>query len=208
MSEHWKGIITNRAILRNFALVCGLCLAFGGTALADSCGTPASKGWDIKNPPADDRQAIEDVLSRYALTIDERDAAAFAGLFAVPKSSYYEMCNTGGSVFRLTLGLDPTSPDDLLTQMGIIVQELETDHLQTRHFVTNTLFHVDKTGKTANTRSAVLVTVQDSHSPMPSLDYSADVRATLVKGGDDQWLFQSLTVHADYSAGSVAAKKR
>ncbi|TIV43128.1 MAG: hypothetical protein E5V84_01415 [Mesorhizobium sp.] len=59
-----------------------------------------------------------------------------------------------------------------------------------------------------NTKSIVLVTLQDSHSPAPVLDYSADARASLVKGDDDIWRFQSLTVHADYAAGSVAAKKR
>ncbi|MDX8450357.1 nuclear transport factor 2 family protein [Mesorhizobium captivum] len=208
MSERWKGIITNCAILKYFALICGFCLAFGGTALADSCGTEAPYGWNIKNPPAEDRQAILDLLSRYAWTIDERNAAAFAGLFAKPKSSYYEICSTSSSILKLTLDLGPESPDDLLEQMKIIVKKLETDHLQTRHLVTNTLFNVDDTGKTVNTKSIVLVTLQDSHSPAPVLDYSADARATFVKGDDDTWRFQSLTIHADYAAGSVTAKKR
>lgn len=208
MSERWKGIITNCAILRYFALVCGCCFAFSGTALADTCGTEATLGWNVKNPPAEDRQAILDLLSRYAWTIDERNAAAFAGLFAKPKSSYYEICSGDASILKLTLDLGPESPEDLLEQMKIIVKKLKDDKLQTRHLVTNTLFNVDDTGKTVNTKSIVLVTLQDSHSPAPILDYSADARATFVKGDDDTWRFQSLTIHADYAAGSVAAKKR
>jgi hypothetical protein len=208
MSERWKGIITNCAILKYFSLVCGFCLAFGGTALADSCGTDATYGWNIKNPPAEDRQAILDLLSRYAWTIDERNAAAFAGLFAKPKSSYYEICSTDASILKLTLGLGPESATDLLGQMTIILDKLRNDSLQTRHIVTNTLFNVDDTGRTANTKSIVLVTLQGSHFPAPVLDYSADARATFVKGDDDTWRFQSLTIHADYTAGSVEAKKR
>jgi hypothetical protein len=207
MSERWKGMLTNYAILRYFALVCGFCFAFSGIALAqtDSCGTEATQGWSIENPPAEDRQAIQDLLFSYARTIDERNAAEFTALFAQPGSSYYEICNTGGSIFKLTRDLGPESPDDLLTQMAIIVGQLATGKLQTRHLVTNTLFDVVDS-KTVHTRSIVLVTVQDADSSMPSLDYSADARATLVKGDDDAWRFQSLTIHADYPA--VVAKKR
>ena len=207
MSERWKGIITICAILRYFALVFGLCFAFSGTASADSCGTEATPGWNLENPPAEDRQAIQDLLARYAWTIDERNAAAFTALFANPESSYYEICSTSSSILKLTLDLGPESPDDLLEQMKIIVKKLRDDKLQTRHLVTNTLFDVVD-GKTVNTKSIVLVTLQDSHSPAPVLDYSADARASFVKGDDDIWRFQSLTVHADYAAGSVAAKKR
>lgn len=212
MSERWKGMTTNRAILRYFALVSGFCFAFSGIALADDCGTVATNGWRIKNPPAEDRQAIQDLLFRYLWMIDERDIdekkpEIFAELFAQPGSSYYEMCNTGGSIFKLTLGLKPESPYDLLTQMAIIARQLKEEKLQTRHLVTNTLFDmVDDKGKTVNTKSIVLVTVQDAHSSTPSLDYSADARATFVKGDDNIWRFQSLTIHADYP--DVAAKKR
>ncbi|MER9423058.1 nuclear transport factor 2 family protein [Mesorhizobium sp. M0317] len=208
MSERWKGLITVCAILRYFALAYGFCFAFSGTALADSCGTEATHGWNVNNnPPAEDRQAIQDLLSRYAWTIDEKNAAAFATLFAEPKSSYYEICDAGSSVLELTLDLGPESAHDLLVQMKIIVKKLETDKLQTRHLVTNTLFDVVD-DKTVNTKSIVLVTMQDSHASAPSLDYSADARASVVKGDDGMWRFQSLTVHADYDAGSVAAKKR
>lgn len=207
MSERWKGIITNCASLRNFALVCEFCFAFSGTASADSCGTQATAGWDIENPPAEDRQAIQDLLSRYAWTIDERNAAAFTALFAEPRSSYYQICSSGNSILKLTLGFGPESATDLLGQMTIILKKMETDSLQTRHLVTNTLFDVVD-DKTVNTKSIVLVTLQDSHSPAPVLDYSADARASFAKGNDGTWRFQSLTVYADYVAGSIAAKKR
>jgi hypothetical protein len=205
MSGRWKGITTSYAILRCFALVCGFCLAFGGIALADKCGTDFPNEWSIKNPPAEDRQAIEDLLSSYAWTIDRKDADEFTKLFAKPQSSYYEMCNTGGSIFKFTLGLDPTSHRDLLTEMKEIARELNNQGLQTRHLVTNTLFHVVD-GKTVNIRSTVLVTVQHPESSMPYLDYSADARATFVKGDDDKWAIQSLAILADY--GPVMAKKR
>lgn len=207
MSERWKGIITNPAILRYFALVCGLCFGSSGTALADSCGTEYTSGWNLENPAAEDRQAIQDLLSRYAWTIDERNAAAFTALFAEPKSSYYEICSSGNSILKLTLDLGPESPNDLLGQMTIIVKKLRDDKLQTRHLVTNTLFDV-VSDKMVNTKSIVLVTLQDAHSPAPVLDYSADARASFVKGDDGIWRFQSVTVFADYVAGSVAAKKR
>ncbi|AZO24302.1 MAG: nuclear transport factor 2 family protein [Mesorhizobium sp.] len=204
MSERRKGIITN--CLRNFALVFGFCVAFSGTASADSCAD-ATSGWNLENPPAEDRQAIQDLLSRYAWTIDERNAAAFTALFAEPKSSYYQICSSGDSILKLTLDFGPESPDDLLEQMKIILKKMKTDQLQTRHLVTNTLFDVVD-DKTVNTKSIVLVTLQDSHSPAPVLDYSADARASFVKGNDGTWRFQSLTVYADYVVGSVAAKKR
>lgn len=208
MSERWKGIITSCAILRYCALVCGFFFAFSGTALADSCGTEATHGWNVNNnPPAEDRQAIQDLLSRYAWTIDERNAPAFTALFAEPRSSYYQICSSGNSILKLKLGLGAESATDLLGQMTIILKKLEDDKLQTRHLVTNTLFDVID-GKTVNTKSIVLVTLQDSHSPAPVLDYSADARASFVKGDDDIWRFQSLTVYADYVAGSIAAKKR
>lgn len=207
MSERRKGILNNYNFLRYFALVCGFCFVFGGVASAqtDKCGTEATNGWSIENPSAEDRQAIEDLLFSYAWTIDERDAAAFASLFADTGPSYYEICNTGGSIFKLTRDLGPTSPDDLLTQMGIITNQLGEDGLQTRHLVTNTLFDVVG-DKTVNTKSIVLVTVQDSNASVPSIDYSADARATLVKRDDGTWRFQSLTIHADYP--NVVAKKR
>lgn len=199
MNDLWKGLCTTRAALKSFTLACALYLAFGGFALAQTspCGTPANTGWTIDNPSLDDQRAIMDVLHSYSWTIDDRDAAAFAALFAQPKSSFYELCNVAGSVVKLTLGSG--GADDLLAGMQAITALLASDRIQSRHLVTNTLF--DKgDDKTVNTKSIVLVTVQTSGYPAPNLDYSADARATLVKGADGTWKFQSLTVHADTSA--------
>ena len=210
MSEARESIFTKQGMLKSFALTCGICFAFSGIALAqtDNCSTEATRGWSIDNPAVDDRLAIADVLSGYAWAIDERNAAAFAAMFAEPGSSYYELCDTGGSIFKFILGLGPQSPDDLLTQMGIIAGQLEVDNLRVRHLVTNTLY--DKLDdKTVITKSTVLVTVQAAGYPTPNLDYSADARATLVKGDDNTWRFQWLTIHADYApAGDGVAKKR
>jgi hypothetical protein len=144
-----------------------------------------------------------DVWYSYAWTIDDRNAAAFAGLFAEPKSSFYELCNAAGSIIKLSLGTG--GADDLQAGMQAIATDLEHDQTQTRHLVTNTLFdRIDD--KTVNTKSIVLVTVQTAGYPAPNLDYSADARATLVKGADGTWKFQSLTVHADTYA--ALTKKR
>jgi hypothetical protein len=207
MRKSQTAAVKSCAIFGRFALALGLLFPFGGGALAqDKCSTVASKGWSIDNPSdPSDRQAILDLLYRYAWTIDDRDAVAFSGLFAQPGTSYYEICNTGGSVMKLTLGLSSTSPDDLRTQMTIITGQLAAGNLQTRHLVTNTVFDVvDDT--TVNTRSIVLVTIQDSHSSAPVLDYSGDARATFLKSDNNTWLFQSLTIHTDN--GAAVAKKR
>jgi len=208
MSEHWKGMIVGRAIVAFAALVLGCLLAVNSTASAqtDDCGSPAPKGWVVDNPPAETRQEIQDLLFRYAWTIDEWQADQFAGLFAQAGSSYYQICNTSGPVLKLTLELGEESADDLLTQMGIILKDLESKNLHTRHLVTNTLFDVIDE-KTIKTKSIVLVTLQDSDSSEPVVDYSADARATFTKvTNDSPWRFQSLTIHADTPA--TVARKR
>jgi hypothetical protein len=206
MNDPWKGLCISRTALKLFGLACAFCLAFGGFALAQTrppCATPANPGWTIDNPSLDDQRAIMDVLYGYGWTIDDRDASSFADLFAQPNSSYYELCNVTGSVIKLTLGKGGT--DDLLAGMQTIAAGLESDQVQSRHLVTNTLFDKED-DKTVKTKSIVLVTVQTAGYPAPVLDYSADARATLVKGEDGNWKFQSLTVHADTSA--ALTKKR
>lgn len=206
MNDLWKGHCISLASLKSLALACTFYLAGGGLALAQTpppCGTPANTGWTIDNPSLDDQRAIMDVLHSYSWTIDERDATSFAALFAQPSSSYYELCNVAGRVIKLTLGTGGS--DDLLAGMQTITNDLSEGRVQSRHLVTNTLFDIVD-DKTVNTKSIVLVTVQYADYPAPNLDYSADARATLVKGEDGRWKFQSLTVHADTAA--ALTKKR
>ena len=200
MNDLWKGIFSGRTALKYFAVACTFYLVLGGVAQAQSpCGTPADPGWRMKNNPSlDDQRAITDLLSAYAWSIDDRRPSDFAALFQEPES-YYEICSTGGSLFVLTLSTN------LLSGMQAITKELEDDRIQTRHFVTNTLFDVIDE-KTINTKSTVLVTVQLAILEKPQLDYTADARATVVKDKDGNWTFRSLTIHAD--TGAAVTKKR
>ncbi|WP_192355438.1 nuclear transport factor 2 family protein [Mesorhizobium mediterraneum] len=215
MNDCWKGLFAGRTALNSFAFVVGICLIFEGAPLAQAqqppptpCSTPATPGWTINNPASlDDQRNIVDVLSLYAWYIDERDSTAFVNLFDLTNASaYYEYCNAGGlnQVFFLTPN-NQNPAADLATQMTAITDDLETQNLQTRHLVTNTLFGVDKEKNAIITKSTVLVTIQAPSLAAPDLDYSADVRATFVnKNGT--WKFTNLTVYADNAPAIV--KKR
>jgi hypothetical protein len=201
MSKCWKGRFATRIALKSFALAVGIWPAFAGVALSqqqNTCMPANTLGWTIDNPSLDVQRAITDVLSSYAWTIDDRNAAEFVKLFVRNEDAYYQLCNRAGTnqVYKLTFdNEDPTK--DLEIQMPVITQFLITQALQTRHLVTNTLF--DKVDdQTVRTKSTVLVTIQAASYEAPDLDYSADVRATLVLDEKDgKWKFQDLTVYAD-----------
>lgn len=209
MNDLWKGMSISRKALKSLALISGICLAFEGLAPAHAqpqppCSTTNAVAWTINNPSADDQRKITDILSRYAWALDDWDTTSFVGLFVADDDDvYYEYCNAGGQVFKLTPGnSDPTK--NLETQIDAITDDLEARGLKTRHLVTNTLFN--QSDGIVHTKSTVLVTLQAGGMEAPVLDYTADVRGTLVSDGKEGWLLQNLTVYAD-NAPSVTKKR-
>jgi hypothetical protein len=214
MSYHQKRPFSGNASLKALTIVAAM-FAFvmpgqaqqGQPPPPPPCSTQVTLGWTIVNPDPSDRRQIEDLLSLYAWTIDDRTPTPFVNLFDLTDpSTYYEYCNSGGNkqVFKLTPN-NQNLASDLTTQMTIITDELKAQQIQTRHLVTNTLFGLDPETKAVITKSTVLVTIQSFNLAAPDLDYTADVRATyVIKNGT--WRFKNLTVYADNAPPTV--KKR
>ena len=149
--------------------------------------------WGGVSVPSDDRQKIDDLLSRYAWALDERDPDRFAALFT--DSGSYEVCTGGGNV-RIYI-----APSNAEIRMKIREQFDETeDVFQPRHVLTNTLLRSsDKDQAILELKTTMMVTVQrvEGDRVLPEPDYTADVRGTLQKDANGNWKFATLTVYAD-----------
>lgn len=149
--------------------------------------------WGGVSVPADDRQKIDDLFSRYAWALDQRDADRFAALFADIGS--YEVCTGDGNV-RIYI-----APSNAEIRMKIREEFDETKNVfQPRHVLANTLLRRrDKDQTILESKTTMVVTVQrlEGDRVLPEPDYTAEVRGTLQKDADGNWKFTTLTVYAD-----------
>ncbi len=149
--------------------------------------------WGGVSVPADDRQKIDDLLSRYAWALDQRDPDRFAALFT--DSGSYEVCTGEGNVRTFI------APSNAEIRMKIQEQFDETeDVFQPRHVLANTLLRSsDKNKAILELKTTMMVTVQrvEGDRVLPEPDYTADVRGTLQKDANGNWKFATLTVYAD-----------
>jgi hypothetical protein len=177
----------------------GTVLICAGSAWAADCtkepepglDDPADRQWGGVTVAADDRQKIDDLFSRYAWALDQRDADRFADLFKDAGS--YELCTGEGNV-QIYI-----APSKVEIKMKIRQQFEETkDVFQPRHIVANTLLRMNKDKKRLDSKSTMMVTVQrvEGDRVLPEPDYTADVRATL-ESDNGVWKFATVTVYAD-----------
>ncbi|MER9130059.1 nuclear transport factor 2 family protein [Mesorhizobium sp. M0768] len=197
-----KGFFVRRSrAVVSFAV--GIILTCAGSAWAADCtikqpepglDAPAESQWGGATVAADDRQKIDDLFSRYAWALDQRDADRFENLFTGAGS--YEVCTGEGNI---QIYIAPKA----VIKMTLQQQFDETkDVFQPRHVVINTLLRSRKDhGKTfLDSKSTMAVTVQRAEGDrvLPEPDYTADVRATLDKDKDTGvWRFATVTVYAD-----------
>ncbi|TIT18180.1 MAG: hypothetical protein E5W70_30155 [Mesorhizobium sp.] len=190
-----------RSTMIALTLCLGMSVVVSGAALAVECTKKMpdyapSDGptfqWGGADLSADDRADIEDLFSRYAWALDERNAENFAGLFA--KTGRYEVCTGGGNtqVFTAPANEIETTMQGEFAALASVFQP--------RHFLSNTLLRASKTGEDAlDSKTTMLVTIQrlEGDRVLPEPDYTADVRATLLRDSDQNWRFNLLVVYAD-----------
>ncbi|WP_434714437.1 nuclear transport factor 2 family protein (plasmid) [Rhizobium sp. YTUHZ045] len=184
----------NRIVLLAAASAALLCS--GPTAWSQSgCADPTlNRDWSaaVSNPGPADRQAAMDLIHQYYWAVDEQNAAAIARMFTADAS--YEVCSGGGSLqLKKTLG-----PEQLATYLKGLFFDLQNRTSRVRHFESNTLLHVadPKMIDRIEVKSAIITTIQRSDLEVPALDYSAVMKAVLVRDGG-VWKFSMMTLTTD-----------
>jgi hypothetical protein len=194
-------ITSFQAKMGTLALSLGMAIVTSTAAFAVECtkktpdfaqGDGPTFQWGGADLSADDRDGIADLFSRYAWALDERNAENFADLFADAGS--YEVCTGGGNT---QLFIAPAN--EIQTKMQGEFDELKSV-FQPRHVLSNTLLRASKSKEgDVESKTTMFVTIQrlDGDRVLPEPDYTADIRATVVKGTDEVWRFGMVVVYAD-----------
>ncbi|WP_081159361.1 nuclear transport factor 2 family protein [Ensifer aridi] len=202
MEDRKEFFFVNRSFPAALAIAAGILLAPCQSAFAAECTKKQSEPamdaaietqWGGVTVPSDDRQKIDDLFSRYAWALDQRDPDRFAALFTVTGS--YEVCTGEGNI-RIYVA---ASNEEIKMKIKQEFDQTE-DVFQSRHVLANTLLRaLDKSQAFLESKTTMMVTVQrsDGDRVLPEPDYTADVRGTLERDGSGIWRFAKLTVYAD-----------
>lgn len=142
----------------------------------------------VSNPPAEDRQAIMDLIHRFFWALDEGTPDNLKDLFL--DSATYELCNAANQTIERKL-----SNKELVGYLADFGSEEKRVEYRTRHFESNTILNaVDR--DTVEAKTAVLVTIQYSSYETPIPDYTATIQSTVKRDGR-VWKIKSMVIITD-----------
>lgn len=186
MTKFLKEFLRAQGSMTTLVLATGIWLVFQGTAFAQTlCSGQIPPNFPtppVTQPNPANRQAIEDLVSRYNSALENKDGTALGGL--LDQNVTFEVCKAGGNI----QDFKATSRTQVLAYFGALWPALSIQNLTTQHISSNLILNT--TGpNTVEGKFTQVVFLQTSFGG-PQADYTGRVRATFVRQ-TGVWRFQS-----------------
>lgn len=187
MTKFLKECLRAQVSMKTLVLATGIWLVLQGTAIAATTLCSGQIPHNFPTPPVTqpnpaDRQAIEDLVSRYNSALENKDGTTLSDI--LDQNVTFEVCKAGGNIQDFLA----TSRDPVLAYYTDLWPALSNQGLTTQH-ITSSLI-LNKTGpNTVEGKFTQVVFLQTSFGG-PQADYTGRVRATFVKQ-TGVWRFQS-----------------
>lgn len=187
MTKFLKECLRAQVSMKPLVLATGIWLVFQGTAIAQTTLCSGQIPPNFPTPPVTqpnpaNRQAIEDLVSRYNSALENKDGTTLSGL--LDQNVTFEVCKAGGNI----QDFKATSRTQVLAYFGALWPALSIQNLTTQHISSNLILNT--TGpNTVEGKFTQVVFLQTSFGG-PQADYTGRVRATFVRQ-TGVWRFQS-----------------
>ncbi|AEH82936.1 hypothetical protein CN151_04490 [Sinorhizobium meliloti] len=150
-------------------------LALGMPVAAAAQDCPTADDWKdaptISGVDNDERNAVSDLLARYAWAMNNRQIDALKALFADGGS--YVFCQMG----KRTPDESYSSKDGIGRHFEAVFRPLTDNGLNAKRVLTG--HTIDNRGQDINVTMVAIVFIQNFDSPLPQLDYFADIFVTI-----------------------------